>query len=104
MPAIYEHSHTVEPEEIDALGHAGNIHYLRWTQAAALAHSAAQGWPEEAYQQLGLGWVVRSHEIEYLRPALAGDELIVRTWVARFKRVTSLRRYQILRKVDSRLL
>jgi acyl-CoA thioester hydrolase len=104
MPAIYIHRHTVQPGEIDALGHVSNIEYLRWTQTAALAHSAAQGWPEEAYHRLGAGWVVRSHQIEYLRPALAGDELAIRTWVASFRKVTSLRRYEIVRLADEQLL
>src|SRR5262245_6791693 len=66
-------------------------------QSAAMAHSAAQGWPAEAYQRLGAGWVVRSHQIEYLRPAFPKEEIIVRTWVADFKKVTSLRRYEIVR-------
>ena len=104
MPAVFEHFHTVHASEIDELGHASNLVYLAWMQAAALAHSAAQGWPAEAYRQLGSGWVVRSHQIEYLRPAFSGDELIVRTWVAGFRKVTSLRRYQILRRIDTRLL
>jgi acyl-CoA thioester hydrolase len=104
MPAVYEHFHTVLPEEIDALGHANNLCYLKWMQAAALAHSAAQGWPVEAYRELGSGWVVRSHQIEYLRPTFAGEELVVRTWVAGFRKVTSLRRYRILRHCDQRLL
>ncbi len=104
MPAIYEHHHQVQSSEIDALGHVNNLMYLHWTQAAALAHSAAQGWPAEAYLTLGAGFVVRAHRIEYLRPALEGDELIVRTWVSRFRRVTSLRRYDILRLSDSMLL
>src|SRR5687767_12400786 len=104
MPAVYEHFHTVLPEEIDSLGHANNLAYLKWMQAAALAHSAAQGWPTQAYQELGLGWVVRSHQIEYLRPTFAGEELVVRTWVASFRKVTSLRRYRILRQTDQRLV
>lgn|SRR5487761_1439487 len=79
MPAIYEHRHVVVPDEIDELGHANNLAYLRWLQDAALAHSAVQGWPADAYKRLGLGWVVRSHEITYERPALAGDRVIVRT-------------------------
>lgn len=104
MPAIYEHAHVVMPDEIDVLGHASNVAYITWMQSAALAHSAVQGWPGEAYQKLGLGWVVRSHQITYQRPAMAGDELIVRTWVADFKRVTSLRRYDILRRADGKSL
>ncbi len=104
MPAIYEHHHRVTPDEIDALGHVNNLRYLKWTQDAALAHSAAQGWPPEAYVKLGAGFVVRAHRVEYLRSALVDEELIIRTWVSRFRRVTSLRRYDIVRAEDGVLL
>jgi len=40
---------------------------LRWVQEAALAHSTALGFPEPAYLARGQAWVVRTHEIEYLR-------------------------------------
>ena len=104
MPAIFEYRHTVCDDEIDALGHANNVCYVRWTQDAAVAHSAVQGRPAEAYQRLGSGWVVRSHAIEYRQPAQAGDRIVVETWVAAFKRVTSLRRYRIVRPADVALL
>ena len=104
MPAVYEHYHTVAAAEIDELGHASNLVYLQWTQAAAIAHSAAQGWPAEAYQRLGSGFLVRSHHIEYLRPALSGDEIVVRTWVADFRRASSLRKYEVLHRGDGGLL
>ncbi|HWB07926.1 MAG TPA: acyl-CoA thioesterase [Pirellulales bacterium] len=104
MPALYEHHHVVQPEEIDELGHANNLAYLRWLQDAALAHSAAQGWPPQAYRQLGLGWVVRSHEITYERSALAGDLVLVRTWVASFRKASSVRRYDVVRQADGKRL
>jgi len=97
VPAIFLYHHTVRDDEIDQLGHANNLAYLKWMQSAALAHSAAQGWPAEEYRRFGAGWVVRSHQIEYLRPAFAGDAIAVRTWVADMKKVTSLRRYEIVR-------
>jgi len=102
MPAVYEHLLIVGPEEIDRLGHVNNLCYLAWMQRAALAHSAAQGWPPERYEALGAGWVVRSHEIRYLQPAYVGQKIVVRTWVAGMKRVGSTRRYRIER--DGQLL
>ena len=104
MPAIFEYHHRVVSDEIDSLGHVNNIEFMRWLQDAAVAHSTAQGWPPKSYHQLGLGWVVRSHFIEYLLPAFVDDEIIVRTWVADMKRVTSLRRYELLRPSDAKQL
>jgi acyl-CoA thioester hydrolase len=104
MPAIFEYHHLVTPAEIDGVGHVNNIEYLRWLQDAAVAHSTIQGWPQQAYYELGQGWVVRSHFIEYLVPAFAGDEIVVRTWIADMKRVTSLRRYELVRPSDGKKL
>ncbi len=98
MSAFYEYSHIVTEAEIDdVINHVNNLAYLKWMLSAALAHSAAQGWPAAAYQELGAGWVVRTHQIEYRQPAFAGDVIVVRTWVANLKKVTSLRRYEISR-------
>jgi len=97
MPALFHYPLTVVESEIDQLGHVNNLVYLRWMLDAAVAHSKAQGWPGTAYQELGAGWVVRSHHIEYHYPAVLGNQVVVRTWVADMKRVTSLRRFKIFR-------
>jgi len=95
MVACFEYPHTVTVEDIDDLGHAGNFHYIRWMQHAAIAHSSANGWPPEKYNQIGAGWVVRYHQISYLKPAFEGDSLIIKTWVANMKPASSLRCYEI---------
>jgi acyl-CoA thioester hydrolase len=72
-------------------------------QDAALAHSSALGWPAERYQAFGSGWVARLHQIEYLQPAYAGDAVVIQTWVADMKKVTSTRRYRILRRAAEKV-
>jgi len=101
--ARYDYLHTVVADEIDELRHAGNYHYVRWMQHAAVAHSAANGWSSERYFELGSGWVVRSHQITYLKPAFEGDVLSIHTWVANMRRATSLRRYEISNGAGDRL-
>ena len=104
MPAVFDWKYVVSERDMDDLGHANNISYLTWMQSAAIAHSAAQGWPIEAYRSLGLGWVVRSHHIEYLTSAMLGDKIVVQTSVANLKKVTSLRRFVIYREFDRTVL
>lgn len=104
MPGVFLYPHVVQPSEIDGVGHVNNIEYVRWMQDAAIAHSAAQGWPVERHQELGHGWVVRTHGIEYRQPAFVNQALVIRTWVASMSRVTSLRRYEIRREADQLLL
>jgi len=103
ITAFYDYPHVVVPEDIDQLGHAGNFHYVKWMQHAAIAHSTANGWPEKRYDELGSGWVVRSHNITYIKPAFEGDELVIRTWVASARPALSVRKYEI-RHVNGTLL
>ena len=104
MPAIYLYRHTVDTSEIDGQGHVNNLAYLRWMQDAAIEHSSAQGWTTARYGESGAGWVARSHFIEYLQPAFEGDAIVVQTWVAEFKKITSLRKYRIVRSADDTTL
>lgn len=100
MPRIHAYPITVPRESIDALGHVNNQEYVRWMQEAAIDHSEAQGWPLERYVALGQGWFVRRHAVEYLKPAFAGDVLVLYTWVASFARSSSPRRYLFYRTAD----
>ena len=100
MPRIHAYPIIVPPASIDALGHVNNQEYVRWMQEAAIAHSEAQGWPLARYVALGRGWLVRRHSVEYLRPAFAGDAVMLYTWVASFARSSSPRRYLFHRALD----
>ncbi len=95
----YSYQFTVPSESIDENGHVNNVHYIQWMQDAAVRHYASIGGVELA-QAAGATWVVRSHHVEYFRPAFAGDQIEVRTWVANMRRVRSLRRYEFLRNGD----
>src|SRR6185503_15474547 len=103
MPISHEYTFCVLPESIDANGHVNNVEFVRWMQDAAVAHADAAGCTA-ATRDVGATWVVRSHQIEYLRPALAGDTIRVLTWVANVRRAFSLRRYQFRRAADNTLL
>jgi acyl-CoA thioester hydrolase len=104
MPRILLHPFRVAPESIDVNGHVNNLEYLRWFQDAAVMHSAARGWPLERYQATGTAWVVRSHTIEYLAPAFAGDPITLATWVADLRPRSSTRHYLAWRPSDRRVV
>jgi acyl-CoA thioester hydrolase len=72
-------------------------------QDVAVLHSITCG-GTRAMEQAGGTWVVRSHTIEYLKPAFAGDGLEVLTWVINFRRVRSTRRYRFFRRSDQTLI
>jgi acyl-CoA thioester hydrolase len=95
--ASFEMSFEVTSDDIDTLGHVNNISYVRWIQDIAVAYSASVGLDFEAYGRIGGIFVIRRHEIDYLRPLLRGDVVRVCTWVgsvmaAKCVRHTELRR------------
>lgn len=97
---VFEQERVPGPDDVDALGHVNNIVYVRWVQDVAVAHSDACGWGLEAYQREGAVFVVRRHEVEYLRPAFEGDRLLLKTWVADWKGASSWRETRIVRAAD----
>ena len=103
MQAVFRYELTVPREAEDQNGHVNNVEYLRWMQDAAMKHSETSGCTR-ATNDAGATWVVRTHRIEYLKPAFAGDQVIVVTWVSNLRRVQSLRKYKIFRSTDKALL
>ena len=99
----YVHTLRVDASAIDENGHANNVEYVRWMQDAAVAHADAAGCTA-ATVAAGATWVVRSHRIQYSRPAFAGDEVRVVTWVADVRRAFSLRMYRFERAADNTVL
>ncbi len=85
--------------DIDELGHVSNLVYLRWVLDAATAHSAARGWGHAEYRARGAVFVVRRHELDYLAPVLANEELVAETWVDAWKAASCVRRTEIVRGV-----
>ena len=104
MAKIFSYRFTIPTEANDFNGHVNNVMYVQWMQDVATRHSDAQGCTFESCQRLNAAWVVRAHQIEYLRPAYAGEELEIQTWVCNLKRTRSLRRYRFVRICDQTLL
>jgi acyl-CoA thioester hydrolase len=101
-PRAYSHVFTVEATDIDQLGHANNVAYVRWVQDVAAAHWHHLYPPTaELPPQV---WVVQEHHVRYLRSAYAGDELRASTWVADVKGASSKRLTRIERVADGQLL
>ncbi len=77
----------VQSASIDVNGHVNNVEFLRWIQEIAVAHSAHVGMAREQYDALRSTFVVRRHEIDYLRAAREGEQLTLTTWVESFRRI-----------------
>jgi len=100
---VFCHDLTVPENTIDQNGHVNNVAYVQWMQDVAILHSDTTG-GTAAVTAVGGAWVVRSHKIEYLVPAFAGDRIHIATWVVSFRRVRSLRRYRFVNLSTGKLL
>lgn len=104
MAVIHITQLTVRAYECDAYGHLNNANYLRYMQEAAFEASAAVGYPTARYESMGRLWLARTTEIEYLQPLYAGDTVEIKTWVADFRHVRSIRRYEFRRAGEDALV
>ena len=102
--AIFTKRIRVPDEAIDVQGHVNNLAYVGWMQDVAIEHSTSAGWSMQRYLELGAGWVVRSHFVEYFRPAFADQAISIHTWVPRFDQRSTPRRYLFVRDDDRAVL
>lgn len=94
----------VGAEDIDELRHVSNVAVLRWMNEAAKAHSESLGFDVPRYHELGGVFVVRRHEIEYLRQIFRDEELVLATWPSSLRRSFAERRHEVRRRVDGELV
>src|SRR5690242_15458146 len=94
--AVFQREFTVPSEVIDANGHVNNVAFVQWMQDIAIGHFESLG-GVEPMRVAGGAWVARTHHIEYLASAFAGERLRAVTWIHDLSRVRSLRRYEFHR-------
>jgi len=68
----FRHAIVVGEDDIDHMGHVNNAVYLKWVQAAVIAHWRSFVPLEDLQRYL---WIARTHEIRYLRPGFLGDSI-----------------------------
>ena len=100
---VYSKTIAVPETVIDENGRVNNVAYVQWMQDIAIEHYSSIGGIAPT-QHIGATWVARSHLVEYLMPAFAGEEIEIRTWIESVRRVRSLRKYEFVRKSDSKVL
>jgi len=88
-------THTVRKEEIDDLQHVNNVVYVQWIQEVANLHWKKLTVNEPSQNYL---WVVIRHEVDYLKSAVLGDEITLKTWIGESAGLKSIRHVEILKK------
>lgn len=94
----------VRTYEMDVFGHVNNAVYLHYLEQVAWEHSEYLGVTLKDYDQLGSIFILRKMEIEYLRPAAAGDTLELSTWAHELRGARAIRKYEIVHAESGTLL
>lgn len=97
MSSVYARAFQVRYCECDAYGHLDKSHYLRYMQEATFDASASAGYSVERFATSGHYWLVHEVDVEYIVPLFYGESIELTTWVADFRRVRSLRMYELKR-------
>ena len=94
----------VQPQDIDDLGHVNNATYLQYVEQVARAHADAVGMTLPRLVEIGMVPVVRRHTVTYHRPAMEGEELLVRTVITSARGARATRHNEVLRALSGELL
>ena len=96
---VFAVAHTVAAAETSALvPHANNVVILSWIDLLASLHGDAAGAARADLAAAGRMWFVARHEVDYLGEAVAGDAIVLATWVEELGRTSLVRATRILRR------
>ncbi|MDQ0639053.1 thioesterase-3 [Pedobacter sp. W3I1] len=80
--SIFESELRVRPDDIDMFNHVHNSKYLDYVLAARYEQmDKFYGMPWEHFTKQGLGWVVSHVDINFKRPLLMNDLMLIRTGI-----------------------
>ena len=81
--------------DLDAFGEVRSSTLLRLLQEVATRASSDAGFDAAYYERTSTMWLIRRTTLTLMTPAISGDTLTVRTWIADFRRVRSQREYDV---------
>jgi YbgC/YbaW family acyl-CoA thioester hydrolase len=94
----------VRPDDIDMNQHVHGSRYFDYVLAARYDQMArCYRMSMEEFARHGYGWVIRTAQLEYKRPLLLGEAIVVATWVAEMARDGVLVEFQIRKKSNGKL-
>jgi acyl-CoA thioester hydrolase len=89
----------VRSYELDAFDHVNHAVFLNYLEHARVEALRSGGFPYEELVARGWGVYVARIEVDYLTEARLSDQLIVHTWVERYRR-TSMTLAQVIVRAD----
>ena len=101
---VFRRTRVIARGDIDELGHVNNVRWLQFVAELAAGHAALHGGDLASLRAQGALWIVRRHELDYLRPALPGEEIVEETWVEKMTGAKSERHSRFTRAADGAVL
>ncbi|WP_396589684.1 acyl-CoA thioesterase [Allomuricauda sp. R78024] len=97
----YKETFKVVKEDLDDLNHVNNIRYIEWILEISKNH-----WLEVVDEAIRneIVWVVKSHNINYAKPAKLNDPIEVTTYIKNTKGPLSIRVVEIRNNKTGQLL
>jgi acyl-CoA thioester hydrolase len=99
-PGAYTLSRQVEWQALDGMHHVNNAIYLDYASECGFHAVASFNWPWSRMLAEGFGVLLRRNQIQYLQPAILGDQLEITTWLSDVRAVQATRHYHIRRSSD----
>ena len=75
--------------ELDPYGHVNHGVYLNWFETARIEAMDGLGFGLSALRDRGVHLVVTEANLRFRRPAVAGDVVVVESWIREMRRATS---------------
>ena len=97
---ICECTLTVRTYECDSYGHVNNANYLNYLEFARFEFLRDIGFDYSAMVKAGYGIYVARIEIDYIRPALTDDKLVIKSWSIKKGAVSGIIAQEIWRGGD----
>lgn len=99
----FETELSVRPDDIDMYQHVHSSRYMDYVLAARFDQMERfYHMPMSEFQKLGYGWVISSTQLNYRRPLVLIDKMIVRCWIEKFSLIGLKLQFEIERKRDSK--
>ena len=100
----FETELAVRPDDIDMNNHVHNSRYLDYVLAARYDQmKRCYKMSMDEFISLGLGWVVKACLIEFKRPVVLGNTILVRTWIEKIESARVTVRFEIIKKDSHKL-
>ena len=104
MPKPHELEIRVRYSETDQMGVVHHANYLVYLEEGRTALMRSLGFPYDEVERRGFAMAVRRIDLRYRAAARYGDEIVVRTWIERFRGASIQYVYEIIRSADRGLL